>query len=449
MVRSTVTLVNTIKKMQPVITFFKDRYFPDGRVYNSEKALIEIMEKGKKIAPFVVPVVDGIPVVRDGYRTDMIDAPYIIPKGAITARDLEKKAFGESPESGRAPADRENEIEAELLVDLRESTYRRHELMCTEIITTGKVEIKQYASAEDAAAGENFVPAQLTYFGKGGAFGNRYSFSSNFREMSASEKIQEFYKMARVLRKRGVRATDIVMTSDVSMLLFSDEKFLEFYNKRDAKTGDINAVETPEGVVHNGTIKVNGTVFDLFTYDEIFEDLDGKEKEFLPEGTIAFLKPGMGTTVYAQVTFVKGEAFQSFAEKIVPRVVASEKNNTVEVQMYSRPVPYPLDVDGWLVANIYDQAGTGASLDGSRGGLTSSSGEDARVVSHVDDGNPADGGPDLKTESEINAMSTKAPLIAYGESIGLEGLTDASSVAELKSAILSYQEATYGPESLG
>lgn len=445
MVRETVTLVNTIKKMYPVITFFKDRYFPDGRAYYSEKALIEIKEKGKKIAPFVVPVVDGIPVVREGYRTDMIDAPYIIPKATITAKDLEMKAFGESPESGRTPEARENEVEAELLVDMREATYRRHELMCTEIITSGKVDIKQYASAEDAAAGKNFVPAQLTYFGKSGVFENRYVFSGDFTKMTASERIQEFYRMARILRKRGVKATDIVMTSDVSMLLFSDEEFLEFYNKLDAKTGDINAVETPEGVVHNGTINVNGTVFQIFTYDESFEDLDGEEKEFLPEGTIALLKPGLGTTVYAQVTFVKDGKFRSFAEKIVPRVVSSEKNNAVEVQMYSRPVPYPMDVEGWLVANIYDHTDAGIGTTSIGVGAEAA----AYSVGAGDDGDAAPDGPVLKTEAEINAMTTKAPLIAYAVSIGLTGLTDSSSVADLKSAILDYQEATYGTESLG
>ena len=41
MINSTMTLVNTIKKMYPVVTFFKDRYFPDGRNYYSEKALAE------------------------------------------------------------------------------------------------------------------------------------------------------------------------------------------------------------------------------------------------------------------------------------------------------------------------------------------------------------------------------------------------------------------------
>ena len=54
----------------------------------------------------------------------------------------------------------------------------------------------------------------------------------------------------------------------------------------------------------------------------------------------------------------------------------------------------------------------------------------------------------LKTSEEINAMTTKAPLIAYAESIGLTTLTDASTVAELKEAILAYQEETYGADSL-
>ena len=44
----------------------------------------------------------------------------------------------------------------------------------------------------------------------------------------------------------------------------------------------------------------------MFTYDEYYEDLDGKEKEMLPKGTIAFLHPKIGETAYAQVTFFSG-----------------------------------------------------------------------------------------------------------------------------------------------
>lgn len=425
MVVETYKLINAVNKMYPVAQFFKNRYFPDGKVYYSEKALIETKKGNRKVAPFVIPVVGGIAMDDKGYRADQVKAPYIAPKMPITAEELEKKAFGESPESGRSPEQRENEIQAEHMDDMRNAILRRHELMCTEIITTGKVMMKHFASADDAAKDVNYELEVLQFYDN--VFQNTYKFAKSFTEMTAQEKMLEFYKMASVLRKRGIRATDIVMTADVSMLLMSDPNFLEYYNKLSVKTGEINQEELPDGVTRNGSINVNGVILTLYTYDEVYEDMDGEEKELLPKGTIAFLHPGLGTTAYAQVTFVKGGSFKSYAEKIVPRIVASEDNNIVEVQMFSRPVPYPLDWEGWLVANIYDTEDT------------SSTTIEESVASYS-----ADGGVELKTQEEIEAMSTKADLIAYGESIGHDGLSTSMTLAELKAAILEYQTETYG-----
>lgn len=427
MIRETYKLVKTVKKMYPVVQFLKDRYFPDGPVYYSEKALIEFKKKGRKIAPFVVPLVNGIVMEKDGYRTDIVDAPYIAPKRVITAKELEQKAFGESPESGRSPEQRENELESEFIDDNRISILRRHEKMCADILLTGQVIMKHYATAEDAAKGENYDFKYLRFYE--GEFKNKYKFTKKFKDMTTAEKIQEFYKMATVLRKRGVRATDIVMTSDVSMLLMSDKDFLEFYNKAKVNIGEINPTELPDGVVSNGSININGVVMTLFTYDEIYEDLDGEEKAILPAGTIAFLQPNMGTTVYAQVTFYTKEGFKSYAEKIVPRLVGDEKSNMAEVQAFSRPVMYPNDMDGWLVANIYDEvASTQTEADNS-------------VDTHEP---PTVDVSTLKTEAEITAMTKKAELIAYATSIGLSGLDNSMKLDELQDAILNYQEEIYG-----
>lgn len=427
MIRETYKLVKTVKKMYPVVQFLKDRYFPDGPVYYSEKALIEFKKKGRKIAPFVVPLVNGIVMEKDGYRTDVVDAPYIAPKRVITAKELEQKAFGESPESGRSPEQRENELESEFIDDNRISILRRHEKMCADILLTGQVIMKHYATAEDAAKGENYDFKYLRFYE--GEFKNKYKFTKKFKDMTTAEKIQEFYKMATVLRKRGVRATDIVMTSDVSMLLMSDKDFLEFYNKAKVNIGEINPTELPDGVVSNGSININGVVMTLFTYDEIYEDLDGEEKEILPAGTIAFLQPDMGTTVYAQVTFYTKDGFKSYAEKIVPRLVGDEKSNMAEVQAFSRPVMYPNDMDGWLVANIYDEvASTQTEADNS-------------VDTHEP---PTADVSTLKTEAEITAMTKKAELIAYATSIGLSGLDNSMKLDELQDAILNYQEEIYG-----
>ena len=427
MIRETYKLVKTVKKMYPVVQFLKDRYFPDGPVYYSEKALIEFKKKGRKIAPFVIPLVNGIVMEKDGYRTDIVDAPYIAPKRVITAKELEQKAFGESPESGRSPEQRENELESEFIDDNRISILRRHEKMCADILLTGLVIKKHYATAEDAAKGENYDFKYLRFYE--GEFKNKYKFTKKFKDMTTAEKIQEFYKMATVLRNRGVRATDIVMTSDVSMLLMSDKDFLEFYNKAKVNIGEINPTELPDGVVSNGSININGVVMTLFTYDEIYEDLDGEEKAILPAGTIAFLQPNMGTTVYAQVTFYTKDGFKSYAEKIVPRLVGDEKSNMAEVQAFSRPVMYPNDMDGWLVANIYDEtASTQTEADNS-------------VDTHEP---PTADVSTLKTEAEITAMTKKAELIAYATSIGLSGLDNSMKLDELQDAILNYQEEIYG-----
>ncbi|MCM1045630.1 MAG: major capsid protein [Candidatus Gastranaerophilales bacterium] len=430
MVIETHKLINTIKKMYPVVQFFKDRYFPDGKTYYSEKALIETKRGGRKVAPFVIPVVGGIVQDAEGYRAYEVRAPYIAPKMPITAEELERKAFGESPESDRTPAQRENEIEAEHMDDMRNAIYRRQELMCTEIITTGQILMRHYGSADDAANNRNYKMQILRFYED--EFPNRYLFTKDWNSMSAAEKIQELYRIALILKKRGVNATDIVMTGDVSMKLMTDKEFLDFYDKLHVNTGVINQEKLPNGVTCNGDINVNGVIFKLFTYEEVYEDLDGTVKEFLPKGTIAFLHPAMGTTVYAQVSFVKGSSFVSYAERIVPRVVASENDNIVEVQMFSRPVPYPLDWEGWLVANIYDPV------------AENQDDEDADAPSVQNSDELIEEGIALKTAEEIQAMSKKADVIAYAESIGLSGLTDKSSLDELKADVLNYQDETFG-----
>jgi hypothetical protein len=425
MVVETVKLINAIKKMYPVSQFFKNRYFPDGKVYYSEKALIETKKGNRKVAPFVIPVVGGIVMDSEGYMAEQVDAPFIAPKMPITAEELARKAFGESPESGRTPAQRENEIQAEHMDDLRRAILRRHELMCTEIVTSGKILMKHYANANDAA-NDTHPKTQILQFYRN-EFKNKYRFTKAWGDMTASEKIQEFYKIASVLKKRGVRATDIVMTGDVSMDLMTDKDFLDFYDKLHVNTGVVDQKELPDGVTCNGNINVNGIIFTLFTYDEVYEDLDGQIKEMLPKGTIAFLHPGMGTTAYAQVTFVKNGGFVSYAEKIVPRTVINENDNMMEVQMFSRPIPYPLDWDGWLVANIYEDIAK----------------DQDEADNSVDTDEPATDGVDLKTEAEINAMNSKADVISYAESIGLSGLDSRLKLEELKAKAIQYQNDTY------
>lgn len=423
MITNTYTMIAVIQKLYPVVQFFKNRYFPDGKVYYSDKALIETKRKGRRVAPFVVPVVDGIVMESEGYQTYEIEAPYIIPKKTITPADIKKKAFGEDPNSGRTPADRAYDLEKEYLDDLRLSIMRRWELMCTEIITTGKVYMKHFATAEDAAKDVNYREAELQYYKD--EFSNKYTFPKDWASMTIQEKVQEFYKIAQELHNRGVKCTDIVMTSDVSMGLMTDKEFMEFYKYNKVDIGTLKPEELPAGIVFNGTININGILMNLFTYDSVFENMDGSVKEFLPAGTIAFLEPGMGETVYCEVTFLEDDKdWHSYAQPIVPRFLSDERNNVMEIQEFSRPVPFPHDQEGWMVANIYDKSSDTGDTD----------------ISTLSLQEPFD--MELKTADEINAMK-KEDIVAYAESIGLDGLSEKQKLDELKAAVLNFQEETY------
>ena len=127
--------------------------------------------------------------------------------------------------------------------------------------------------------------------------------------------------------------------------------FLDYYDKRRVDIGSLRPIETPDGVVLNGTIDIRGVMLNIFTYDEYFVDLDGQTKAFLPAGTMAMLTPGLGKTAYGQVSFVQGEVMKSYADRIIPRIVADENTSIIEVQEFSRPVPYPEFIDGWVVAD--------------------------------------------------------------------------------------------------
>ncbi len=94
-------------------------------------------------------------------------------------------------------------------------------------------------------------------------------------------------------------------------------------------------------------------------------------------------------------------------------------------------MPYPYDWEGWLVANINDKLETGT------GNSAGQAGKAGVPESQADS-------PALKTSDEINAMTKKADVTGYAESIGLKGLSTEQSLNDLKAAVLNYQEENYG-----
>ncbi len=343
-------LIKTAKKIYPVMSWFKKRYFPttDKDIFPTKKVLIEYKEGSRKMAPFVIPRKGGITMDREGYIAKEFEPPYIAPQRPLTIDDLNNKGFGEDLYSDMTPEQRQAQVLGEDLADLSAMIDRREEWMCGEVIFTGQVIMKHYA--EKYGVGEP-VEKVLRYFDT--TFQNVYS-PSVLWDGANPDIYADLDAMVSVLTSAGCAATDLNMAADVYAKFIGNAGIQKLLDNRTINIGNITPIETPDGVAHVGSIIVRGKKLDIFVYDETYENENGQMVPFMPAGKVFISAPGMGRTLYGAITQIEQEdnQFHTYRGTKIPKYLADAKNEVRELRVASAPIPVPNDKRGWVVADV-------------------------------------------------------------------------------------------------
>lgn len=348
----TTVMLRTVKKMYPVICFFKNRYFPTsaGDIFPTNEVLIEYKEGNRKMAPFVIPKKGGIAVARDGYSAKRYAPPLIAPEIPLTIDDLRKKGFGEGIYSDKTPEQRQAEVLGEDLADLGERIDRREEWMCREILISGEVTMKHYAEKY----GEGIPEEKILRF-YSSTFDNQFTPAHNWDENGATP-YNDTASMIQMLVKAGCPVKDLVFSYDAWEKFILDSTTQTLLNNRRIELGHIEPIETPDGVAYMGQIVIHGKKLDIFVYEEQFENDNGTIESFLPSGTVIATAPGMGKTLYGAITQLeKDEQFHTYEGTKVPYYIADQHNGTRTIRLSSAPVPVPNDRRGWVIAKVFDE----------------------------------------------------------------------------------------------
>lgn len=154
---STVDLIDVINdpSLAPETGFWM-RYFP--RVFNStaEKIMFdEIDDNEYRMAPFVLPHVQGVPMAAKGFQTRSFRPAYLKPKHVVDPSRAITRRAGEAPLGTLSPAQRFDIILADNLRRERAMIYNRWDWMACQAVVTGKCVIK----------GENY-PTTTVDFGR-------------------------------------------------------------------------------------------------------------------------------------------------------------------------------------------------------------------------------------------------------------------------------------------
>lgn len=339
------TMGKLITRIPPVNTFFRDTFFKNVRTFSTKSVEVDFKKGNRALAPFVHPKIGGKTVPNRGYQTKSYTPVLIAPNKITTIDDLMERSAGENPYSGRTPAERAVEKMAEDFRELTEMIVRREEWMAATAIFSGQIPI----------IGEGLD--EVIDFG----FSNTETIVTSTKKWSGAEAdpLADLERWRKTVQKEGfVNCNICVMASDVSAAFINNAKVQKVLDTKAYDLAVIKPRELPNGVTYIGTINKLG--LDIYEYNEWYLDdwtnPDAPEqKPLVPDGKIALLSTGANYSMYyGAVTLLdeKNDTFFTVEGNRVPETWVERRPSRRFLQVNSKPLPVPHEVNSWFVATV-------------------------------------------------------------------------------------------------
>jgi hypothetical protein len=335
------TMIEAVRDIPPLPSFLKKTFFGGGnRTFLTEQVDFDYKKGNQAMAPFVAPRVGGIPMERDGFETRTIAVPRIAPERVITADNLMRRSMGEAIYSSKMPEQRALEMEAEDYQYLDRAISLREEWMCRQLLFEGKVVIKGEVNSGDA------VDFSADY-----KFTNKVALTGgDLWTAPAAKPVEQMMAWRKeIIEKCGIDPNVLLMRSETAMLLVDHPNFKKYYDVLHYQFGKIEPIIKEPLVNFYGHLPLVGA--DIYSYDASFLNPEtGSMEHFIPDNTVLFASTTTrGSMFYGAVTFLVDRQFQTVAEPRVPQIFVDEDSSARTLRLTSRPLPMPVNVDGWAV----------------------------------------------------------------------------------------------------
>lgn len=339
------TMGELVERIPPVRTFLRDTFFRNVRTFVTKRIDVDFKKGQRTLAPFVHPKNGGGFIPGQGYRTQNYEPPTIAPYKITTAHDLLHRTPGENPYSGKSPTERAVEKLAEDMRELQDMIARREEWMAASAIFTGTIPI--------VGDGLNEV---IDF-----SFTNRETITTAAKKWSSdsSDPLADLERWHTQVQKNGyVNCNLCIMSADTANAFVHHGKVKDILDIKAYDLAVIAPRQMPNGVTYIGTIHKLG--LDIYQYNTWYLD-DWttpdvpEEKPLVPEGTLALLSTEAQYSMYYGAIVLLDETTGQFITqegRMVPQSWTAHRPDRRFLQLNSRPLPVPHDVDSWFVAKV-------------------------------------------------------------------------------------------------
>ena len=269
--------------------FLLDRFFGITQAEASEQIHFDVIQGKRRVAPFVSPLVEGQVVASQGFVTNTFTPAYVKDKRVFDMNRPLKRMPGEQIGGTMTPADRVRALIAFDMQDQLNMLRRRLEVMCGEVLTTGKSTI----------TGDKY-PTQVVDFQRSATHTITASPLWSAATPPILNNLQDWAQV--VLEDTGVFPNDVIMTVDVWKVFRADAGVTNVLNVFRRYT-DLPTVMPYAQVTEGGVQMGNLEGFNIFVYSGWYVDpADGVEKPILPAGTVIMCSPTLeGVQAYGAI----------------------------------------------------------------------------------------------------------------------------------------------------
>ncbi len=342
----TSTLGTLVKRMPRTTTFIRDTFFRRVETFPTDRIDVDFVKGNRRLAPFVHPKVGGKTVPNAGYQTASYKPPLMAPNTITTAESLLNRLAGENPYSGRTAAERATEKLGRDFEELEDMITRREEWMAAQAIFTGKIPI----------VGEG-LEEEIDF-----SFTNTEKITDAKKKWTAetADPIADIKEWRSKVQEKGHVNCDVaIMSQDTAHAFLKNKIVKELLDTKAYDLATIAPKELPNGATYLGTLHELG--LDIYEYNEFYLDdwtdpSNPTQKPLVPEKTVALLSTASQFgRYYGAVTIINDDtkAFETVEGEMVPETWVERNPARRFVQLNSRYLPVPTEVDSWLVATVY------------------------------------------------------------------------------------------------
>lgn len=336
---STNVLLGVINSLVTSQQWFLDRYFPIASYSETKLISFDVIDKTRRLAPFVSPVVAGKVITSQGITTKFFEPAYIKDKRVFNSKRALTRSAGEPFGGNLSGMQRMQAVLANDLLDQVEMVDRRLELMATDALRTGKAVI----------TGDEYPTVEVN-FGRKASLTVKLTGSKRWNQ-AGSTPLKDIRDWSLVMFKAsGAMPIDVVHDID-SWTVFSEHPDIrEFLNRLRGNSSN-EEVQFQQGGTFMGRIDgMNHFVYVDYFIDPL-EKNDDPEKPFLPSGTVMLLTPQiLGTRAFGAIED-EDAGFQSLSH--FPKSWTEKDPSARYLLMQSAPLIVPTRVNASFCAMVF------------------------------------------------------------------------------------------------